>query len=580
MPQFGSRYDSTAQNLSAVQDPQGNLIVSPDNSFGASPLGIAARTQALYGIPNANFNLLPPDEVAEIATGNELPYWQIVNLGGITAKMNYDETAQAWAVRLDPSAAGSGDSLTLTTRSYLLNDTNLTLRQKAFAAITKVGTMATNQWDLVMSATYYSASGSALSTYAIGTANSGTTWTSINGFTTSGTAIINAAAQYVDLSLVLTASAAVTGTAKVDLTSVLLQTATAGGGGSQSFLITEYFTSSATWVRPTGVDYVNVAVVGGGRGGRGGDARIYGQLASNSTLPGTGGGGGSSGIYAYVPNVYVGDVGSVIISVGAGGAGGGGGSAVRAVGAAAAGTVVSNGTAGAAGGTSSFGGYLASSGDVVSGSAIPVIGTVVATPGASGNLPPSLTGYGVSYSTNVFLNVPKQAVVTHSAPGTAGTYTVTQNSGTAAWVYSFSAGSVSEVSVFPGSGWMTGGGSGAGVNMNTSTNTATAGTTRNNFPASGLGGAWGGNGASLVISTAGSVTVNAYDVTVTAGNGGNAGTPNSGNGGAGGGAAGIATRIGTGGTAIGQGYSASSFTAVAGNGGNGDSGFVVITYVA
>ena len=185
MTQFGSRSSVTSSNLSAVQDPQGNLIVSPDNSFGASPLGVAARTQALYGIPNANFNLLPDDPLSVVATGNELPYWQIVNNGAITATMNYDDTNQTWAVRLDPSAAASGDSLALTTRSYLLNDTNLSLRQKAFAAITKVDTMATNQWDLVASATYYDHAGSSLSTYSIGTANSGSAWTTINGFTTS-----------------------------------------------------------------------------------------------------------------------------------------------------------------------------------------------------------------------------------------------------------------------------------------------------------------------------------------------------------------------------------------------------------
>lgn len=204
MAQFGSRTTVTSSNLSAVQDPQGNLIVSPDNSFGASPLGIAARTQALYGIPNANFNLLPDQPGSAIQTGNELPYWQINNTGSITATMQYDDTNQTYAVRIDPSAAGSGDSLSLTTRSYLLNDSNLSLRQKAFASITKVGTQATSQWNLVMTATYYDHAGSALSTYAIGTANSGTTWTTINGFTTTGTAVIDAAAQYLDLDLTLT----------------------------------------------------------------------------------------------------------------------------------------------------------------------------------------------------------------------------------------------------------------------------------------------------------------------------------------------------------------------------------------
>ena len=85
MAQFGSGRSIIAQNQSAVTDSNGNLIVSPDDSFGASPLGIAARTQALYGIPNANFDILPADPYSPLSSGNPLPYWDFVSSGEGTA---------------------------------------------------------------------------------------------------------------------------------------------------------------------------------------------------------------------------------------------------------------------------------------------------------------------------------------------------------------------------------------------------------------------------------------------------------------------------------------------------------------
>ena len=97
MAQFGSGRSIIAQNQSAVSDSNGNLIVSPDDSFGASPLGVAARTQALYGIPNANFDILPADPYTAISSGNVLPYWDTVVSGEGTALMQYDTTTQSWA---------------------------------------------------------------------------------------------------------------------------------------------------------------------------------------------------------------------------------------------------------------------------------------------------------------------------------------------------------------------------------------------------------------------------------------------------------------------------------------------------
>ena len=55
--QFGSDSRSVIpQAVNGIIYDSGNVVVSGDTSFGASPLGSAARSQALYGIANANFN--------------------------------------------------------------------------------------------------------------------------------------------------------------------------------------------------------------------------------------------------------------------------------------------------------------------------------------------------------------------------------------------------------------------------------------------------------------------------------------------------------------------------------------------
>ena len=142
MPIFGSDGGFQANNRGGVIDAQGNTIVSADTTFGASPLGVAARTQALFGVPNANFNLTPPDPSSPIAANsNDLPYWTIDNVssGVMTATSVFDATTQTWGVELNPGTAANGSTLTLSTRSYLLNDDNLSLRQRALAVLSKIG---------------------------------------------------------------------------------------------------------------------------------------------------------------------------------------------------------------------------------------------------------------------------------------------------------------------------------------------------------------------------------------------------------------------------------------------------------
>jgi hypothetical protein len=559
MTQFGSNRGMVSQNLSTVVDGQGNQIVSSDNSFGASPLGVAARTQALYGIPNANFNLTPPDVMAVIDTANPLPYWEIESEGEITATMYYDETRSQWSVNLDPTSAGSGDFLTLRARSYLLNDSGLVFRQKAFATLEKIDTYSgSNEWDLVLSATYYDANGSALSTYAIGTAASNATWTGINGFTTSGTAAIDASAIYCDFDFTLTATATVTSTVTAHLDALLIQTSVPGGGGGQSFLITETFTTSGTWTRPTGVDYlVAVIGVGGGGGGGGGKYELTRTSSNPPTVDGGGGGGGSR--YLCVQNLYVGDVASVSVGIGAGGVGGSGASATKGSGVTT--TSSGGGSGGAAGGTTTFGTYFS----------IPGGGGAIGTPSvdagdggtAGGTVTCSI--YGVIQLTSVTggdgtggsASIPQPATFsalpyTTAPSGTASAGVAGTTAGGSGTAFTGSGGAA-------GSAWYSGGGGGGGRTASLST--------RNGGKASAGGGGGGGAAARQIVGTA--------TITATAGNGGEGGTGSGGGGGGGGGATIYAPTTAVGTTS----YRDSTLTVTTGAGANGAAGAVILVFV-
>jgi hypothetical protein len=95
------------------------------------------------------------------------------------------------------------------------------------------------------------------------------------------------------------------------------------------------FLTSSNWVRPAGVDTVEVLLVGGGGGGGG----ISYSGASALLTSGSGGGGGVVEKLLNVTSVSVGA--SVLVTIGAGGAGGS-----------------TAGTAGGVGGNSSFGSLL------------------------------------------------------------------------------------------------------------------------------------------------------------------------------------------------------------------------------
>jgi hypothetical protein len=547
MAQFGSGRSIIAQNQSAVTDPNGNLIVSPDNEFGASPLGVAARTQALYGIPNANFDILPNDPYTAITVANPLPYWdtQVNGLG--TATMVYADATSSWAVRLDPTAGtASGETITLKARTYLLNDSNLTLRQKAFASITKVGTQATSEWNLVLSATYYDEAGTQLSTYNIGTANSGTTWTTINGFTTSGTAAIDPAAHYADLALTLTTSGSVAGTALVDINSLLIQTSTGAAGGAQSFLLTETFLTSGDFVVPTGVDYVTVVAVGAGQGGGGGGNSIG---RSSGVQAAGGGAGGATGYYALVRDIYVGNVGTVTVGIGAGGSGGTAFAFNKPAGTTQ--TQTNNATTGASGGDTTFGTYFTVAGARTAPSGFFGIASAAgASGGAAGGNDGGAGAIGGTHiigSTNTgapFINFWAGGVAGGTATGSGGTGS-NGNGGIAGTALAIAGGG--------------GGGGGGSANATGATRGAGAG------GVGGPGGGASGGGASARYATATATIV------ATAGAGGGA-AANTGAGGGGGGACAVSFT----GTAT---YNPSTLTTTSGAGGAGGSGVLYVIYV-
>lgn len=550
MAQFGSNRSIIAQNQSAVTDSNGNLIVSPDNAFGGSPLGLAARTQALYGIPNANFDLLPPDPYSAVTSGNPLPYWdtQINGLG--TATMSYDTASQNWSVVLDPTAGtAASETIILKTRSYLLNDLNLGLRQKAFANITKNGTQATSEWDLVLSATYYDADNNQLSAYNIGTANSGSAWTTINGFTTSGGTAIDAAAAYVDFAFTLTTTATVAGTATVSLNSLILATSSAA---TQSFVVTQNFTSSGTFTVPNGVQYVTVVAIGAGQGGNGG-----GLWSDRAQVPAifdaNGGVGGATGYWAIVPNIYVGNVSTVSVGIGAGGSGGTALTLTKAPGASTR-VQTLNGTAGASGGDTTFGTYLTVPGARTAPTAYFGADSSAGTAGGTRGDPTGTVNGGTGATNAIGSTYVGAPYTTLTVAGSAG-------SGSTGGAVNGTGGTASAVAGIAG-----GGGGAGGARAVQGTGTRLAG---NGGAAAPCGG--GGGGASTSNRSTGGT------VTSTAGSGGSGGA-NTGGGGGGGGALAFAIGAATTGDAISE-YSDCTLTLASGAGGNGGSGMLTVVFI-
>lgn len=542
MAQFGSSNSYSSGNLSATQDPNGNPIISSENNFGASPLGVAARTQALYGLPNGHFDLTCADPGTAVTVDNAIPYWNLETSGTIATTMVFDATTQNWSVRIDPTGAASGDYAILKSRTYLLNDDALALRQKAYASLTKQGTTGTAQWSIVLSATYFDQTGAQLSTYNIGTAADTGTWTGINGITTSGSAAISTSAAYADIALTLTAAGSVSGTAKVDINSVLI--ATSQTGGASSFLITQTFLSSGTWTRPTGVDYVTVVAMGGGQAGASGDC-----ISTTSTgVTANGGQGGNSGVWALVRDIALGTATTVSVGVGAGGAAG----TAFTFSKAAAGTATTNqvpGTA-TAGGATTFGSFLSVPGGKGGGAGGISFGFLSVGGGTAASVEGGANGNnGASNSLSSYpLGVPYTTFVTGGGAG--GNASRTGGSGGTA-VNGAPAGTAIGI----------GGGGGAGATVTASTSPSATG------PGTcGDAGAGSGGGGAAARTAAAAQTI------VLVGGAGGTVTANSGAGGGGGGAVAVSA------SSVAN-YNSSTLTMTSGAGRAGAAGFLTVVYV-
>ena len=593
MPQVGSDRGLASNAITGLSDITGQGVVSTSIEFGSSPLGLAARTQALFSIPNANFSILPNSPATRLLDGeNPLPFWSVVedSNGRITATSTLNTTTNTWGVALDPSSGSAitSDSLTMKSRSYLISDDALAVRQKAYVALTKSGTAGGTaaQWSASVSAEYFDANGSSLSggtPYAIGTATDIQSFTSINGFTTTGGTAISSSAQYVDLTITLSALGTVTGTAKATLTSAIIQTST----GNQSFVITETFSSSTTWTRPTSVEYL-LGVMAIGAGGGGGGGGRYSNDDRDSASGATAGGGGGAGAFVYGQNLYVGDVSTVAIGIGAGGAGGTSTAAtVITTSGTTAGKIGGTGGNGATGGDTTFGAYITAKGATggqAGGGGTSYTTSIGGTPGT-----PQTGSYVYVYGGTVIDTSATQTggtgfIATTSNQATAlfltptllapfnPTYAIggtAQSSTASSWtatVGTVTASSIRGVSTSAGTGLVQGGAGGGGGRAQGTTLAIAATTTAGGTAR--FGGA-GGGGAAIVWNA---TSVGTVSGTLTGGDGG-AGASNSGAGGGGGG--GVA-------------YQRANFTAAnhrgtvvmtSGKGGSASGGLVVIAYV-
>ena len=545
---FGSDRSSTNQNLSSTLDALGNPIISADLSFGASPLGEAARTQVALGVPNGTFNLLPNDPFAEIDSSNPIPYWSWEASGSVIATMNFDNTAQTWSVVLDPETAGSGDYGILKTRIPIVNDEGLDIRHFVSSSLIQgVKPFAPKtEWTMDLTAQYIDTTGAAIGTaYTIGTITEAGTATNLSSYTNDFGPIDTTAAE---LEIAYTITRGATGDADVSaiIKSVLVATdygAIGGGGGSAGNVTwqTDIFTESGTWEKPADVNYVTIVAMGGGQGGASGAGHT--SIGGGNAL---GGSGGASGSWVILPDVYV--TGDVSIGVGAGGAGGVGGTGTKSLSGSVAVNVASN--AGAAGGASTFGSYLSVGGgggttvtrtywntNIVAGTSAPSVGT------ANGN-------------THAIAGFTSGAPFTTFTTGGTGNYGTT---GSVTGATSFVLGSANSANGSAGIGP-------SGGNGGTATSGSSPNAQDGRISGNGEGGTGGGGVAGRVL---------AQNLTVTA-IGGNGGDGLEGEGGAGGGGGGGASTVGS---AFNNQFINSTITIIPGNGGWGGDGFVAVSYL-
>ncbi len=544
MAQFGSGRSIIAQNQSAVSDSNGNLIVSPDDSWNASPLGIAARNQVAIGVPNGTFNILPADPVGDISAANPLPYWDWAPDDGFVAVMAYDTTTQTNSIEIDPTAVGTAlGTAVLRTRLPITNDEGLDIRQYVSSSLVQVIKVAgTDKWTATLTSQYYDTTGSAIGTpYVIGTIGERGTATNLASYTNASGAISTTAAElelaytvvvgtasptyalqiksvmvateygvigggggggtgFIPLSVITAAGdlikGAAAGSATVipqgDKDQVLTVTGTALGSVAWQDLPAnptpswtyQEFTTSGTFTVPSGVSHVNVWATGGGQGGGNG-----GLAAGTATTQNrTGGNAGRSSYWALRRDIYVADVATVVIGIGSGGSGG----TANTFSKAATGTATSNQlqTNGSNGGNTTFGTYFTvQGGSAATDAATGFYGLeqLPGTAGGAGGVGSGSGGTGIVHSMDAYGGAPLVNSLDFSTSGSAGI----DGSGSGGTGASGFGGAANSTRGFSGSG----GGGGGGA----ASSSSAAGAGGVGGPG---GGGSGGGGAARYISGA------------------------------------------------------------------------------
>jgi hypothetical protein len=510
-------------------------------------------------VPNGTFNLLPNDAYAAITNANLLPYWDLVAEEGIVATMVFDDTAQTWSVEIDPTAVGTAlGTAVLSTRIPIVNDDGLQVRHYvASTLIQGVKVAGTSKWTASLKAQYIDATGTLIGTaYTIGTIAERGTATSIAGYTNlSGPIPTNAAELLLGYTLAVgTASP----TYYLQLKSIVVATeyGVIGGGGGTVMPGYDYqeFLDSGTFTVPTGVEYVNVWAVGGGAGGGSGEV----TSSNNTTSSAQGGSGGRSAWWVLRRDIYVGDVGTVSVGIGAGGTGGTAITFTKAAGATTTkNTGPSDGDPGSAGNTT-FGTYFTALGANAVGNTYSgwygvehLAGTAG---GARGNASGSAGSPGIAHSLDAYGGAPFVYSARDFAVGGSAGLAGVATGGTG---QVGAGGSASTVSGFAGSG----GGAGSGTARSSGGGIAGAGA---------LGGPGGGGGGGGAVSRYINGTVT---ITGTAGNGGDS-APITNGGAGGGGGGGLAISASSATT-----YNASTITVASGAGGDGAYGRLYVYWL-
>lgn len=564
MPIIGSDGGFQADNRGGIIDELGNTIVSANTEFGASPLGVAALTQAQYGIPNGTFDLTPPDPTSPlVANENDLPYWTVEDLsdGQITITPTYSSTN--WSMRVAFGTALSGSTYTLTTRQSVISDTNLSVKERVFSRLQRFGTPgASSQWSLTLKARQYNAEGTRLSTTTLGS----TTETDLSTTQFTGELTISATAAYVEFEFEMTATANITGSTYFDIMNLLIGTRSILQPSSGRVYVT--FNSSGSLTVPTGVRLMDIIAIGAGGGG------ASGQLQTSTTeTAGTafGGRGGGPGSYVYATNFRV-DAGKVLtVTIGAGGLGGTANHYEKAAGVSGSNQTLAS-VVGSNGGETrvNYDGLnymvIASGGAGASATAPGAAGTLnvrqrsffYTTVGGSAGAT-TTAGWAVGPgedSSNYFL--PENSLFDDWFPGIAGedAYVGATHSGTQ---YFVSNGGASNQD-----GFCVGGSMGGSAITTTTTGGGTTSISVSTGGQASYGGAGGGGAAVARINTTG------LDVTMFAGAG--AWPQSKGSGGGGGGAVRIKS------SSSGN-YTSAEIYLDSGAGGDGKDGYVVLSYV-